>query len=133
MNASIETSLREWLLSTVPFADSSIHTGQSAETIPGDAPVIFCACETVEPVALGLYKVTAQIVISTPCVIEESLPTHQALSDALKAEILDPSALVDFLPPSLHLAGAVLNSFTQSTANERWLTSSEIVLGLTQI
>jgi hypothetical protein len=132
MNAAIETSLREWLLSTAPFADSSIHTGQSAETIPGDAPVVFCACETVEPVALGLYKVTAQIVISTPCVIEESLPTHQALSDALKAEILDPS-IVDFLPASLHLAGAVLNSFTQSTANERWLTSSEIVLGLTQI
>lgn len=133
MNASIESSLRDWLLSTTAFADSSIHTGQSAETIPGDQPVIFCACETVEPVALGLYKVTAQIVISTPCVIEESLPTHQALSDALKAEILDPSALVDFLPPSLHLAGAVLNSFTQSTANDRWLTTSEIVLGLSEI
>jgi len=133
MNAAIETSLREWLLSTPAFADSAIFTGQSAETIPGDAPVVFCACETVEPVAMGYFKFTAQLIISTPCVIEEALPTHLALSDALKAELYDIAPLVDFLPASLHLAGAVLNSFSQSTANERWLTSSEIVLGLTQI
>jgi len=133
MNAAIETSLRDWLLSTVPFADSSIHTGQSAETIPGDAPVVFCACETVDPVAMGYFKFTAQLIISTPCVIEESLPTHLALSDALKAELYDIAPLVDFLPPSMHLAGVTLNAFGQSQASERWLTTAEIVLGVIEI
>lgn len=133
MNAIIENSLRDWLNSTADFADSAIHTGQSSETIPGDQPVIFVACETVEPVAMGYYKFTAQIIVSTPCVIEESLTAHQALSDALKAEIYDIAPLVNFLPQTMHIAGVTLNSFGQSQSNERWVTTADIVIGIIEI
>lgn len=131
MNLEIETALSAWLRSLPEFDGIAVHTGQSSDAIPGDAPSVIAACEQAEPVVMGLYRATVRIVFSTPSVLELDLHRHAAAS--LKSAILSPDDLPDFFPTNIHLAGAVLTNMSESVASDRWITSAELVLGLSEI
>ncbi len=133
MNAALELAIRDWLLADPDLADLTILTGQSAETIPGDQTVVFVSCENTDTLALKHYKVRAQLIVSTPALIEDSLFAHQGISGAVKASLLTISGLVSFLPSGLILAGADLNSFGDSIGSERWTTAADLSLAVIEI
>jgi hypothetical protein len=131
MNLEIETALSSWLRSLPEFDGIAIHTGQSSDEIPGDGPSVIAACEQAEPVVMGLYRATVRIVFSTPAMLD--LDLHRQSAAALKTAILSPDDLPEFFPENIHLAGAVLTSMSESVASDRWITSAELVLGLSEI
>ena len=131
MNLEIETALAAWLRAQPAFDGVPVHTGQSADTIPGDAPSVIVACEQAEPVVMGLYRATVRIVFSTPAVLD--LDLHRQAAASLKTAILSPDDLPDFFPQNIHLAGAVLTNMSESVASDRWITAAELVLGLSEI
>ena len=131
MNLEIENAIAAWLRSLPEFDGIAIHTGQSADTIPGDAPSVIAACEQAEPVVMGLYRATVRIVFSTPAVLD--LDLHRQSAAALKTAILSPDDLPEFFAENVHLAGAVLTNMSESVASDRWITSAELVLGLSEI
>lgn len=133
MNSALELAIRDWLLTDPDLADIVILTGQSAETIPADQTVVFVSCENTDTLALRHYKVRAQLIVSTPAVIEDSLTAHQGISGAVKASLLSIAGLVSFLPSSLILAGADLNSFSDSIGSERWTTTADLSLAVIEI
>lgn len=133
MNSALELAIRDWLLTDPDLADIVILTGQSAETIPADQTVVFVSCENTDTLALKHYKVRAQLIVSTPAVIEDSLTAHQGISGAVKASLLSIAGLVSFLPSSLILAGADLNSFSDSIGSERWTTTADLSLAVIEI
>lgn len=131
MNIEIETALAAWLRSLPEFDGIAIHTGQSSDVIPGDAPSVIAACEQAAPVVMGLYRATVHIVFSTPAVLD--LDLHRQAAISLKTAILSPDDMPDFFPQNIHLAGAVLTNMSESVASDRWITSAELVLGLSEI
>jgi hypothetical protein len=133
MNAALESAIRDWLLADPDLADLTILTGQSPEIIPGDQPVVFVSCENTDTLALRHYKVRAQLIVSTPAVIEDSLAAHQGISGAVKASLLSIAGLVAYLPSGLILAGADLNSFGDSIGSERWTTTADLSLAVIEI
>ena len=133
MNSALELAIRDWLLADPDLADIVILTGQSAEIIPGDQPVVFVSCENTDTLALKHYKVRAQLIVSTPAVIEDSLAAHQGISGAVKASLLSIAGLVAYLPSGLILAGADLNSFSDSIGSERWTTTADLSLAVIEI
>jgi hypothetical protein len=133
MNAALESAIRDWLLADPDLADIVILAGQSAETIPGDQPVVFVSCENTDTLALRHYKVRAQLIVSTPAVIEDSLAAHQVISGAVKSSLLTIAGLVAYLPSGLILAGADLNSFSDSIGSERFTTTADLSLAVIEI
>jgi len=133
MNAALELAIRDWLLADPDLADIVILTGQSAEIIPGDQPVVFVSCENTDTLALKHYKVRAQLSVSTPSIMENGLDAHQAISASVKSSLFFMSGLVPFFPPSLILAGADLNSFSDSIGSERWTTTADLSLAVIEI
>jgi hypothetical protein len=133
MNAALESALRDWLLADPDLADLTILTGQSPEIIPGDQTVVFVSCENTDTLALRHYKVRAQLIVSTPAVIEDSLAAHQGISGAVKASLLSIAGLVAYLPSGLILAGADLNSFGDSIGSERFTTTADLSLAVIEI
>ena len=133
MNSALELAIRDWLLSDPALADIMILTGQSAETIPGDQTVVFVSCENTDTLALKHYKIRTQLIVSTPAVIEDSLAAHQGIAGTVKASLLSIAGLVSFLPSSLILAGADLNSFSDSIGSERWTTTADLSLAVIEI
>ena len=133
MNAALESALRDWLLADPDLADLTILTGQSPEIIPGDQTVVFVSCENTDTLALRHYKVRAQLIVSTPAVIEDSLAAHQGISGAVKASLLSIAGLVAYLPSGLILAGADLKSFGDSIGSERFTTTADLSLAVIEI
>ena len=133
MNAALESALRDWLLADPDLADLTILTGQSPEIIPGDQTVVFVSCENTDTLALKHYKVRAQLIVSTPALIEDSLAAHQGISGAVKASLLSIAGLVAYLPSGLILAGADLNSFGDSIGSERFTTTADLSLAVIEI
>jgi hypothetical protein len=130
VNIPVESSLAAWLRSQPAFDGIPVHTGQSADTIPQDQPVLLAGCESTEAIARGFYKATASIVLVTPSVIEGSLETHAALADSLRSSLLAATQLADAFAPSLTLAGADLRSVDDTQSDGRWLTTASLSLGL---
>jgi len=133
MNAALESAIRDWLLADPDLADIVILTGQSAETIPGDQPVVFVSCENTDTLALRHYKVRAQLIVSTPSIMENGLDAHQAISASVKSSLLSIAGLVAYLPSGLILAGADLNSFGDSIGSERFTTTADLSLAVIEI
>ena len=131
MNIGVETSLAAWLRSQPAFDGIPVHTGQSADTIPQDQPVLLAGCESTEAVARGFYKATASIVLVTPSVIEGSLEAHAALAESLRSSLLAASDLADAFAPALTLAGADLRSVDDTQSDGRWLTTAALTLAFT--
>jgi hypothetical protein len=131
MNIPVESSLAAWLRATPAFDGIPVHTGQSAETIPQDQPVLLAGCESTEAVARGFYKATASIVLVTPAVIENSLEAHTTLADSLRASLLSAADLADAFEPDLTLAGADLRSVDDSQSDGRWVTTAALTLAFT--
>ena len=131
MNIPVETSLAAWLRATPAFDGIPVHTGQSADTIPQDQPVLLAGCESTEAVARGFYKATASIVLVTPSVIEGSLETHAALADSLRSSLLAATQLADAFAPALTLAGADLRSVDDTQSDGRWVTTAALTLAFT--
>jgi hypothetical protein len=131
MNIPVETALAAWLRSQPAFDGIPVHTGQSADTIPQDQPVLLAGCESTEAVARGFYKATASIVLVTPSVIEGSLEAHAALADSLRAALLAASDLADAFAPALTLAGADLRSVDDTQSDGRWVTTAALTLAFT--
>ena len=131
MNIGVETSLAAWLRSQPAFDGIPVHTGQSADTIPQDQPVLLAGCESTEAVARGFYKATASIVLVTPSVIEGSLEAHAALAESLRASLLSAADLADAFAPALTLAGADLRSVDDSQSESRWVTTAALTLAFT--
>ena len=131
MNLPVETSLAAWLRSQPAFDGIPVHTGQSADTIPQDQPVLLAGCESTEAVARGFYKATASIVLVTPSVIEGSLETHAALADSLRSSLLAATQLADAFAPALTLAGADLRSVDDTQSDGRWVTTAALTLAFT--
>ncbi len=128
MNIPVESSLAAWLRSQPAFDGIAVHTGQSAETIPQDQPVLLAGCESTEAVARGFYKATASIVLVTPSVIEGSLEAHAALADSLRSSLLAATDLADAFAPALTLAGADLRSVDDTQSDGRWVTTAALTL-----
>jgi hypothetical protein len=131
VNIPVETSLAAWLRATPAFDGIPVHTGQSADTIPQDQPVLLAGCESTEAVARGFYKATASIVLVTPSVIEGSLETHAALADSLRSSLLAATQLADAFAPALTLAGADLRSVDDTQSDGRWVTTAALTLAFT--
>jgi hypothetical protein len=131
VNIPVETSLAAWLRATPAFDGIPVHTGQSADTIPQDQPVLLAGCESTEAVARGFYKATASIVLVTPAVIEGSLEAHTALADSLRSSLLAATQLADAFAPALTLAGADLRSVDDTQSDGRWVTTAALTLAFT--
>jgi hypothetical protein len=131
VNIPVETSLAAWLRALPAFDGIPVHTGQSADTIPQDQPVLLAGCESTEAVARGFYKATASIVLVTPAVIEGSLETHAALADSLRSSLLAATQLADAFAPALTLAGADLRSVDDTQSDGRWVTTAALTLAFT--
>jgi hypothetical protein len=131
VNIPVETSLAAWLRSQPAFDGIPVHTGQSADTIPQDQPVLLAGCESTEAVARGFYKATASIVLVTPAVIEGSLETHAALADSLRSALLAATELADAFAPALTLAGADLRSVDDTQSDGRWVTTAALTIAFT--
>jgi hypothetical protein len=131
VNIPVETSLAAWLRATPAFDGIPVHTGQSADTIPQDQPVLLAGCESTEAVARGFYKATASIVIVTPSVIEGSLEAHAALAESLRSSLLSAADLADAFEPALTLAGADLRSVDDTQSDGRWVTTAALTLAFT--
>ena len=131
MNIPVETSLAAWLRSQPAFDGIPVHTGQSADTIPQDQPVLLAGCESTEAVARGFYKATASIVLVTPAVIEGSLEAHTALADSLRASLLSAAELAAAFAPDLTLAGADLRTMDDTQSDGRWVTTAALTLAFT--
>jgi hypothetical protein len=131
MNLPVETSLAAWLRATPAFDGIPVHTGQSADTIPQDQPVLLAGCESTEAVARGFYKATASIVLVTPSVIEGSLEAHAALAESLRSSLLAATELADAFAPALTLAGADLRSVDDTQSDGRWVTTAALTLAFT--
>ena len=131
MNLIVETSIAAWLRSLPEFEGVAIHAGQSDEEIPGDQPVLIAACEQDELVGEGLHRITGRLIISSPGHLE--VETHTQLVSSLREIIYGISSLSDHMPESAHLAGAVLNSFSESQTDGRRFATAEIILGVAEI
>ncbi len=131
MNIPVETSLAAWLRSQPAFDGIPVHTGQSADTIPQDQPVLLAGCESTEAVARGFYKATASIVLVTPSVIEGSLEAHAALAESLRSSLLSAADLADAFEPDLTLAGADLRSVDDTQSDGRWVTTAALSFAFT--
>ena len=131
MNIPVETSLAAWLRALPAFDGIPVHTGQSADTIPQDQPVLLAGCESTEAVARGFYKATASIVLVTPSVIEGSIEAHAALADSLRASLLAATELANAFAPALTLAGADLRSVDDTQSDGRWVTTAALTLAFT--
>jgi hypothetical protein len=130
VNIGVETSLAAWLRSQPAFDGIPCHTGQSAETIPQDQPVLFAACENVEIIGGALSRATASIVLATPSHLE--VEQHHQLTTALRATLRDLPSLAPHFS-SLAFAGAVLTGLTESQSESRWVCTATLVLGLGEI
>jgi hypothetical protein len=131
VNIPVESALAAWLRATPAFDGIPVHTGQSADTIPQDQPVLLAGCESTEAVARGFYKATASIVLVTPSVIEGSLEAHTALAESLRSALLAASELADAFAPALTLAGADLRSVDDTQSDGRWITTAALTLAFT--
>jgi hypothetical protein len=131
VNIGVEASLAAWLRALPAFDGIPVHTGQSAETIPQDQPVLLAGCESTEAVARGFYKATASIVLVTPSVIEGSFEAHAALADSLRSSLLAATQLADAFAPALTLAGADLRSVDDTQSDGRWVTTAALTLAFT--
>jgi hypothetical protein len=131
VNIPVETSLAAWLRSQPAFDGIPVHTGQSADTIPQDQPVLLAGCESTEAVARGFYKATASIVLVTPSVIEGSLEAHAALAESLRSSLLSAADLADAFEPDLTLAGADLRSVDDTQSDGRWVTTAALSFAFT--
>lgn len=130
MNIPVETSLAAWLRSLDAFDGIPVHTGQSADTIPQDQPVLFAACENVEIIGGTLSRATASIVLATPSHLE--IDQHQQLTSALRTALRNlPSLATQF--EGIAFAGAVLTGLTESQSDSRWICTATLVLGLGDI
>lgn len=133
MNLEVESSLAAWLRAQPAFDGVPVHTGQSADTIPNDVPVLLVGVESTELVALSLYKVSASIVLASPSLVADALEAHTALADSLRSALLAPTDIEDAFPSSLTLAGADLRTWAESQQDGRWLTTATLSLGLVAI
>lgn len=130
MNIEIESSLAAWLRAQPAFDAVPVHTGQSADPIANDQPVLIVGVDSTELVVRRLYKASATIVLATPAVVEAALENHAALSAALRDSLLTADQLAASFEPPLTLAGADLASVTESQQEGRWLTTAALRLGL---
>ena len=133
MNLEVESSLAAWLRAQPAFDGVPVHTGQSADTIPNDVPVLLVGVESTELVALSLYKVSASIVLASPSLVADALEAPPALADSLRAALLAPADIADAFPSGLTLAGADLRTWAESQQDGRWLTTATLSLGLVAI
>lgn len=131
MNLAIEQSLADWIRGLPAFDGIAVHTGQSNAEIPGDAPSIIAACESVEAMSTTLHKATAAILLSTPST--QDLDQHRQLVDGLRSALYAATALADAFAPAATLLGADLQSFTESQTEDRWLCTAQLTLGLAAI
>jgi hypothetical protein len=133
MNLEVESSLAAWLRAQPAFDGVPVHTGQSADTIPNDTPVLLVGVESTELVALSLYKVSASIVLASPSLVADALEAHTALADSLRVALLAPTDIEDAFPVGLTLAGADLRTWAESQQDGRWITTATLSLGLVAI
>ena len=131
MNLSVEQSLASWLQNLPAFDGIAIHTGQSSDEIPGDAPAIICAAESVEAMSTVLHKATASIVLATPSTLD--LDQHRQLVDSLRTALYAPAGISDAFAPTATLLGADLQTFAESQTEDRWVCTAQLTLGLAAI
>jgi hypothetical protein len=131
MNLTVEQSLADWLRGLDAFDGIAVHTGQSNAEIPGDAPSIIAACESVEAMSTTLHKATAAILLSTPST--QDLDQHRQLVESLRDSLYAATALADAFLPAATLLGADLQTFTESQTDDRWLCTAQLTLGLAAI
>ena len=128
MNLLIEESLQSWLRSLEAFDGLAVHTGQSNDEIPNDQPVLIVGCDQVELIGGPYHKASATILLSTPSHLD--LDQHRSLVTSLRQILTSASGLEDAFPPTATLAGAVLNSFSESQSDSRWTCTATLGLGL---
>lgn len=129
MNIPVETSLAAWLRSLDAFDGIPVHTGQSADTIPQDQPVLIVNCENVEVPAAGLYRATVQFSLTTPAVLEDSASLHRSLSVALLGS-LDISSADSFFQSPIALSGYHINQVSETREDSSFFTTAEVFVGV---
>ena len=130
MNLLIEESLQSWLRSLEAFDGLAVHTGQSNDEIPGDQPVLVVGCDQVELVGGPYHKASVTILLSTPSHLD--LDQHRAIVTALRQVLTSASGIETAFPPSATLAGVVLNNFSESQSDSRWVCTATLGLGLVE-
>jgi len=130
MNLTTETAVAAWLSSLTAFDGVLIHHGQSAEEIPNDETFILVACDNASTTAKSLFIARVRIIVSSPCVIDDSLTTHRTLSTALRSALNDIATLAGFFDDSVHCAGASLDRWNDTQSDQTWLTEALLSIGL---
>ena len=133
MNLLIESSLQSWLRSLEAFDGLAIHTGQSNDEIPNDQPALIVGCDQVELIGGPYHKASVTILLSTPSHLD--LDQHRALVASLRQILKSSSStgMAESFQPTATLAGAVLNSFSESQSDARWVCTASITLGVVEI
>ena len=130
MNLLIEESLQSWLRSLEAFDGLAVHTGQSNDEIPNDQPALIVGCDQVELIGGPYHKASVTILLSTPSHLD--LDQHRALVASLRQILTSASGIETAFPPTATLAGAVLNSFSESQSDARWTCTAQLGFGLVE-
>lgn len=132
MTLETQNALVAYFRALPDFEGLAIHGGSDDREIPGDVPALIVACDDAESPVAGLYRVTAQVTLSTPAFAEEALETHRTLSTALRGH-LNLAAVATFFPPGLVYSGRHLNTWAEAREENRLLATAELFVGVREI
>lgn len=133
MTLEVQHALASLFRAADEFEGIAIHASSDDKEIPGDGSAIVVACDTAESPVAGLYRATVQIVLSTPCLLQDGLETHRTLASVLRQQLGDLAQLSEHLPETLAYSGRHLSSWADSREDERWITTAELVVGVREI
>lgn len=133
MTLEVQHAIAALFRSADEFEGIAIHASSDEKEIPGDQSALVIVCDTAESPVAGLYRATVQIVLSTPCLLQDGLETHRTLASVLRHQLGDLAQLSEHLPETLAYGGRHLSSWADSREDERWLTTAELILGIREI
>lgn len=133
MTLEVQHALAALFRTAEEFDGLAIHASSDEKEIPGDQSAIVIICDAAESPVAGLYRATVQIVLSTPCLLQDGLEAHRTLASVLRQQLGDLAQLSNHLPETLAYSGRHLTSWADSREDERWTTTAELVVGVREI
>jgi hypothetical protein len=133
MNITIEQAIKSWLEDSTELAGQTILCGQSDEEVPNDAPFVMIDCNDTRADSPALYVATIRILVSSPCVMENSLTDHRATVANLRELLKIADGMASYFPANLVYKGIAINGWNDSQGDERWVSAVNLVIGLVDV
>jgi hypothetical protein len=131
MNSEIDAELRE-ILSGLPETEGYLFlTGIGNAEVP-EGPFIVCTTEQAEHVAGGFHRATGRIYVSTPALPGEGdwFPRHNMLRAGIHHFLLSGELADEWDSNSIDFCGLHVVNSQQSTEEDRWVWTCEVVMGV---